>query len=146
MKNIKLITREEITKAAGISKSAFGLYMKKGLIPYPMIQSNYLGKKGRFGLYPEWIIERITKIKSLIGEGYNLDAIEQRLASEIDPEQRERMKKSCMDEIESLMGKENLSREEIDKARNLLFLGWGMGTGPASDVLSYFAKPEQKKK
>ena len=145
MLKLKLISRQEIKNATGIAASSLGLYIKKGLIPYPKIESNYMGKKGRFGLYPEWVIERIKKIKGLIDEGYTLDSIKERLDSENSPEERKKIKKMCRDQIDEMLTKEILSREDIDEARNLLFLGWGMGTGPASEIIPYFAKKEKAK-
>ena len=74
-----LITKEKLARDSDVGESTIGLYLKKGLIPKPLVVSNHNGRKGRTGLYNSACIERIKRIKELTGEPhyYTLEAIKE---------------------------------------------------------------------
>lgn len=123
-----LITKKELLKATGITNSALGVYLKKGLIPYPKVISNYQGKRGRTGLYFEWVIDRVKKIKDLTSQGYTLDAIKPEFSSGKSCKENRKLKSQLSEIISGKLRKDILSKEEIDGIAEMVKMGWTMHT------------------
>lgn len=138
-----LIKEKDLLEKTGVSKATLGLYLKKGLIQTPQLQSNYLGKKGRWALYDRWTIDRIKKIRALTAQGYTLDAIGKEFLSEKTGEENIVVKNKLKDKILEKIKKDTLTKHEIDEVVRCLNLGWTMHTTSEAQQINRMLKKSE---
>ena len=120
------ITKTELTATKKISNSSLGLYLQKGLIPYPKLESNYKGKRGRTALYDRSVVKRIDEIKKLIKEGFRLNEIKKKLKIDDNYKEKNKIRKEAIKVItDCLETNQVLSKSQIDQLTHSIQSTWG---------------------
>ena len=124
---INELTKNQVMEQADIRPSTLGLYIKKRLVPYPRVVSNYQGKQGRTSLFDAQVVERIKKIKKFLSEGFTLEAIKNKLdAEETNSDERANVQKVILKDINEVLKSGNeLTKENIDHITHGIHMGWG---------------------
>ncbi len=79
----KWIDSKELLKRSAISRATLNNYIKRGIIPKPLVKNASRDLKGtkKIGYFPETVLDTILEIKKLKGKGKAMDAI----AEEVRP-------------------------------------------------------------
>ncbi len=77
------IDSKELLKKSEISRATLNNYIKRGIIPKPLVKNASKSLKGtkKIGYFPENVLDTIMKIKKLKGKGKAMDAIAQEVGS-----------------------------------------------------------------
>lgn len=75
----KWIDSKELLKRSAISRATLNNYIKRGIIPRPLVKNASKDLKGtkKIGYFPETVLDTIMEIKKLKGKGKAMDAIVQ---------------------------------------------------------------------
>lgn len=75
----KLIDSKELLKRSEISRATLNNYIKRGIIPRPLVKNASKDLKGtkKIGYFPEAVLDTIREIKKLKGKGKAMDTIAQ---------------------------------------------------------------------
>lgn len=94
----KLIDSKELLNRSDISRATLNNYIKLGIIPRPLVKSPAGGLKGtkKIGYFPETVLDTISEIKKMKGEGKSMGSIARKVRAVTDerppyagPERRE---------------------------------------------------------
>ena len=75
----KWIDSKELLKRSAISRATLNNYIKRGIIPKPLVKNASKDLKGtkKIGYFPEAVLDTIMEIKKLKGKGKDMEAITQ---------------------------------------------------------------------
>ncbi len=81
----KWIDSKELLKRSAISRATLNNYIKRGIIPKPLVKNASKDLKGtkKIGYFPETVLDTIMEIKKLKGTGKAMDAIAQEVGPDI---------------------------------------------------------------
>ncbi|NIQ91393.1 MAG: hypothetical protein GWN93_21265, partial [Deltaproteobacteria bacterium] len=79
----KQISSKEILARTGISRATLNNYIGLNLIPPPTVRKpEELGGPTKIGYFPEWVVDRIEKVRQLKSEGMRMSQIVMRFMDE----------------------------------------------------------------
>ncbi|MBP1748819.1 MAG: hypothetical protein H6Q52_1358, partial [Deltaproteobacteria bacterium] len=81
----KWIDSKELLKRSEISRATLNNYIKRGIIPKPLVKSASKSLKGtkKIGYFPETVLDTIIEIKKLKGIGKAMDTIAQEVGQAV---------------------------------------------------------------
>ena len=81
----KWIDSKELLKRCAISRATLNNYIKRGIIPKPLVKNASKDLKGtkKIGYFPEAVLDTIMEIKKLKGKGKAMDAIAQEVGASV---------------------------------------------------------------